>query len=163
MTPPDHQGVALDTHIYQVFSDSDVAMSQSQHIQAACDVANSGIATFDIWVIVGEWAPAMTDCAKYLNGRGIGARYDGSFSGSSRVGSCTGLSGSANSFSSSYKTFLRQFWEAQTSSYEAGQGWIQWTWKTESGTGEEWSYQKGLQFGWIPQDPTDRMYPDICS
>lgn len=55
----------------------------------------------------------MTDCAKYLNGRGIGARYDGSFPGSSHVGSCSGLTGSAASFSQSYKTFLRQAWEAQ--------------------------------------------------
>jgi len=28
---------------------------------------------------------------------------------------------------------------------------------------DEWSYQKGLQGGWIPQDPTNRMYPGICS
>jgi aryl-phospho-beta-D-glucosidase BglC (GH1 family) len=69
---------------------------------------------------------AHTDCAKYLNGRGSGARFDGSLSGSTRVGSCTGLTGKASSFSSSYKTFLRQFWEAQVISYEKGQGWIQW-------------------------------------
>lgn len=57
----------------------------------------------------------MTDCAKYLNGRGVGARYDGSRSGSPFVGSCAGLTGSGSSFSSSYKTFLRQMWEAQVS------------------------------------------------
>lgn len=28
---------------------------------------------------------------------------------------------------------------------------------------DEWSYQKGLQGGWIPQDPTNRLYPGICS
>ena len=89
-------------------------MSQQQHIQAACDTRSS-LSGFDLWLIVGEWSPAITDCAKYLNGRGIGARYDGTFSGSSRVGSCTGLSGSASSFSSSYKNFLRKFWEAQVS------------------------------------------------
>ena len=27
---------------------------------------------------------------------------------------------------------------------------------------DDWSYQKGLEGGWIPQDPTDRLYPDIC-
>jgi glucan 1,3-beta-glucosidase len=66
-----------------------------------------------LWTIVGEWTPAMMDCAKYLNGRGIGARYDGTFPGSPRVGSCTGLTGSGASFSPNYKTFLRQSWEAQ--------------------------------------------------
>lgn len=27
---------------------------------------------------------------------------------------------------------------------------------------DEWSYQKGLAGGWIPKDPSDRMYPNIC-
>ena len=25
------------------------------------------------------------------------------------------------------------------------------------------SYQKGLEGGWIPSDPDDRLYPNICS
>ena len=33
-----------------------------------------------------------------------------------------------------------------------GSGWIQWSWKTQAGLAEEWSYQKGLQHGWIPRD-----------
>ncbi|KAH7927594.1 glycoside hydrolase family 5 protein [Leucogyrophana mollusca] len=156
-TAPDYTGVAMDTHIYQVFSNADVAMSHQDHINAACSTNLTG---FDLWLIVGEWSPAPTDCATYLNGRGIGARYDGSFSGSTRVGSCTGLTGSASTFSSSYKTFLRQFWEAQVISYEKGDGWLQWTWKAESA--DDWSYQAGLANGWIPQDPTDLMYPNIC-
>lgn len=28
---------------------------------------------------------------------------------------------------------------------------------------DDWSYQRGLEGGWIPQDPTDRLYPNICS
>ena len=111
MPSPQWQGAAIDTHIYQVFSDADVAMTQAQHISAACNAAN-GLSS-SLWTFVGEWSTAMTDCATYLNGRGIGARYDGTFSGSPFVGSCTGLSGSASSFSSSYKQFLRQFYEAQ--------------------------------------------------
>ena len=27
---------------------------------------------------------------------------------------------------------------------------------------DDWSYQVGLEGGWIPQDPTDRIYPGIC-
>jgi len=159
-TYPNYQGVAMDTHIYTIFSQADEEMSQSEHIQTVCNMQNE-LSTFDLWLIVGEWTPAFTDCATYLNGRGIGARYDGSYSGSTRVGSCTGLTGSASTFSSSYKTFLRQFWEAQVISYEMAEGWIQWTWKTESA--DEWSYSAGLANGWIPQDPTDLMYPNICS
>jgi glucan 1,3-beta-glucosidase len=54
-------------------------------------------------------------------------------SGSPYVGSCTGKTGSGASFSSSYKTFLRQFWEAQVQTYEsAGSGWIMWAWKVRA-------------------------------
>ncbi|TDL20938.1 exo-beta-1,3-glucanase [Rickenella mellea] len=161
MTAPRYQGVAMDTHIYQVFSNGDAANSQQGHINSACARGNE-LAAFDLWTIVGEWTPATTDCAKYVNGRGMGARYDGTFPGSSYVGSCAGKSGAASSFSSSYKTFLRQYWEAQTITYEKGEGWIQWTWKTQAGAGEEWSYQAGLQYGWIPQNPTSRQFPNIC-
>ena len=160
MMYPNYQGVALDTHIYQVFSDSDVAMSWQDHINTACG-EQSALSGFDLWLIVGEWSTSPTDCAPYLNGRGVGARYDGTYSGSSYVGSCTGLTGSASTFSSAYKTFLRQYWEAQVISYEAAtDGWIMWAWKTESA--DEWSYSAGLDNGWIPQDPTDYEYPDIC-
>ena len=90
----------------------EVSRSNQEHIQVACS-HGSDLSSFDLWTIVGEWTPAATDCAKYLNGRGIGARYDGTFPGSSRVGSCSGLTGKSSGFSSSYKTFLRQYWEAQ--------------------------------------------------
>ena len=77
------------------------------------------------------------------------------------MGSCTGLTGATSGFSASYKTFLRQMFEAQTSTFENnGQGWIYWTWKTE--ITDEWSYQKGLAGGWIPQNPTTRQFPNIC-
>src|SRR5215471_5208517 len=105
-TPPDFDGVMMDTHIYQVFSDQQVAMSESQHIQSACS-RQSSLSSFDLGIVVGEWSPARTDCAKYLNGRGVGSRYDGTFPGSERLGSCYGITGKVSTFSSSYKKFLR--------------------------------------------------------
>jgi len=161
MQPPMWQGVAMDTHQYQVFSDSQVAMSQQQHIQAACALG-SELSSFDLWIIVGEWTLAITDCAESLNGRGVGSRFAGTFPGSTKVGNCAGLSGPASSFSSSYKTFLRQFYEAQLTAYEQGSGWIMWLWKAQAGTADEWSYQAGLQNGWIPSNPTQRQFPSIC-
>ena len=60
----------------------------------------------------------MTDCAKYLNGRGVGARYDGSIrQGAPRYGSCAGKTGKGSTFSQEYKNFLRKMWEAQVSAY----------------------------------------------
>ncbi|KAF5368395.1 hypothetical protein D9758_002194 [Tetrapyrgos nigripes] len=160
MTPPEFQNVAMDKHIYQIFSDAENQRSEEEHIQFACKYKEQ-LSSFDLVIYVGEWTPAKTDCAKYLNGRGIGARYDGTYPGSSFIGSCDGLTGSASTFSEDYKTFLRKFWEAQAITYEQGDGWLQWTWKAENA--DEWSYQAGLANGWIPQNPTDRKYPDICS
>ena len=162
LTPPNHHGVAIDTHIYQIFHDDLIALSPEQHISLACNRTKT-LSEYELWTIVGEWSPARTDCAKYLNGRGIGARYDGTYPGSTAVGSCEGLTGSAESFSDEYKEFLGRFWEAQVNAYETRDGWIQWTWKTEEGTGEEWSYKAGLEHGWIPRDPTQRQYPDVCN
>jgi len=157
-----YTGVAMDTHIYQMFSD-EVSQNNQGHIQSACGNAGRLIDynQNNIWTIVGEWTPAMTDCAKYLNGRGVGARYDGSISKDAPFyGSCEGLTGPGWTFSDDYKSFLRQTWEAQVITYEKASGWVQWTWKTESA--DDWSYSAGLQYGWIPSDPTDRIYPNIC-
>lgn len=41
-----------------------------------------------------------------------------------------------------------------------GEGWLMWTWKAENS--DEWSYKAGLDNGWIPKNPTERKYPNIC-
>lgn len=121
----------MDTHIYQMFSQEEVSQSQSAHIavcilwspygrglilcQSACAQGANVQSLTSLWTVVGEWTTASTDCAKYLNGRGLGARFDGTFPGSTRVGSCTGQTGSRSTFSSSLKTFMRQYFEAQVS------------------------------------------------
>ncbi|KAK0237033.1 exo-beta-1,3-glucanase [Armillaria nabsnona] len=159
-----YDGVAMDTHIYQMFSDEEVARSDDEHIAAACQEGPS-LSSFHLWTIVGEWTAAPTDCAKYLNGksfdpvfcRGVGARYDGTYPNSTRVGDCGCKTGSASSFSQEYKDFLRKYWEAQVITYK---NWIHWTWKAESA--DDWSYQAGLTGGWIPRNATDLLYPSIC-
>jgi hypothetical protein len=68
-----------------------VAQSELQRISTACDGASSLVSSNqNLWTVVGEWTQAMTDCAKYLNGRGVGSHYEGTYPGSSHVGSCTG-------------------------------------------------------------------------
>ena len=93
-----------------------ISLDNAGHIQSACN--NEGHLTDfnrnQLWTIVGEWTPAMTDCAKYLNGRGNGARYDGSIGpGAPSYGSCNDKTGSGASFSQDYRDFLRMSWEAQ--------------------------------------------------
>lgn len=80
------QGVMMDTHIYQMFSNDVrpmlkwpfcfnvdrlwitisqlVALSNSAHISTACDHAQD-LSTFDLWIVAGEWTPAATDCGAY--------------------------------------------------------------------------------------------------
>ncbi|ODN82333.1 glucan 1,3-beta-glucosidase [Cryptococcus wingfieldii CBS 7118] len=150
MTEPEYEDVILDTHNYQVFNDEYMTWNWDQHIAGVCDMASTYSAA-DLWLIVGEWSLASTDCAKYLNGRGIGARYDGSYSGSSYVGDCSDKSNDASQYSSEYKAFMRKYWDVQTQLYEAnGQGWIHWTWKTEDAS--DWGYEAGIDGGWIPAD-----------
>ncbi|KAF8596854.1 putative EXG1-exo-beta-1,3-glucanase, major isoform [Ceratobasidium sp. AG-I] len=164
MTYPRFEGVAMDTHHYEIFSNDGVAMSWNQHLQTACNFGRKTLpeyASSNLWTIVGEFSTAAYDCAKYINGRGRGSRYDGTFPGSTRLGHCYPLTGGRNRFSNEYKRFLRQFYEAQISSFEQGaQGWIYWTWKAENA--DEWSYQAGIAGGWIPTDPSEREFPDIC-
>jgi glucan 1,3-beta-glucosidase len=114
----------------------------------------------NLWLIMGEWTTAVTDCATSLNGRGVGARWDGTYPNSQYLGSCQGMTGSAASFSQDYKNFMRQYWEAQVTVAEKVNGWIYWTWKAENA--DDWSYQAGLANGYIPQDPTNRQYPNVC-
>ncbi|KAG8816780.1 exo-1,3-beta-glucanase [Serendipita sp. 400] len=153
------EGVILDTHYYGIFSQGGVSRSWDQHVQAACARGNE-LTSAPLWTVVGEWSTVFTDCAKYINGRGNGARYDGTLPGSTYIGSCAQWTGSGANFSADYKAFLRRFWEAQVTAFERGQGWMYWTWKAE--VADEWSYSAGLKYGWIPQDPNQRIYPNVC-
>ncbi|KAJ7756388.1 glycoside hydrolase [Mycena maculata] len=165
LTYPSAQDVLMDYHEYQIFSVPELERTFDEHINFTCssmaDLTN--FAKNNIYTIVGEWSTAVTDCALWLNGRGVGARWDGTYNytPNTPLGTCDGWTGSYTTFSSSYMTFLRQYWEVQVMMGENVQGWIFWTWKAENA--DDWSYQKGLEGGWIPQDPSNRLYPDICS
>lgn len=80
----------------------------------------------NLWLVIGEWSNAVTDCAKYLNGRGVGARWDGTWFSGSAIGSCNGFTGSYKTFSEEYKGFLRKYFEAQIESAERVNGWVYW-------------------------------------
>lgn len=101
-----------------------------------------------IWTLVGEFTPAPTDCAPLLNGIGRGARYDGTFAGSTKVGDCHSKTGLASSFSEKYKESLGKLFEIQTHVYEHGSGWFMWTFKAEKA--DDWSYDAGVKVRPIP-------------
>ncbi|KAI9876945.1 MAG: exo-1,3-beta-glucanase [Pleopsidium flavum] len=153
--------VILDTHQYQIFDQGQVSQSPSQHVSSACAYGANKLSHVDKWTVVGEWTGAQTDCAKWLNGLGKGARYDGTLSGSSYVGSCNGkFTGTVAGLSADDKFNLRHFIEAQLDAYEKRTGWFFWTWKTESAP--EWHMKDLLANGLFPQPLTSRQYPNQC-
>ena len=153
--------VALDTHQYQIFSDDQVSMSPCDHLSAARALGDK-IKSTDKWTIVGEWTGAMTDCTQWLNGKGKGARYDGTFDGGSVYGSCDGkYKGETKDLSQNDKDNIRSFIEAQMDAYEQHTGWIFWTWKAESAP--EWNMQELFANNLIPQPlDKDRQNPLQC-
>jgi len=142
----------LDTHHYEVFDSGMLEMGIDEHVGSVCDFGGQ-MASTGKWTISGEWTGAMTDCAKWLNGRGIGARYDGSYNkegeGSYYIGSCEGKSsGSVDGLSEADKNNIKTFIGAQMAAYEKATGWIFWTWKTEGAP--EWDFQALNRAGLIP-------------
>ena len=80
---------------------------------------------------------------------------DGTFDGSSPVGSCDGkYTGSVAGLSSADKYNIGRFIEAQLDAFEKATGWIFWTWKTESAP--EWHMKDLLANGLFPQPLTSR-------
>ncbi|KAK7031186.1 hypothetical protein VNI00_013602 [Paramarasmius palmivorus] len=152
-------GVMMDTHFYDIWCPDCPERSYEDHIASVC-AQKDRIGSFDLWTVVGEWSVATTNCGNNQYDVYGGSTYDGT-AGGPKYGDCSAVSGSAENFTPEYKEFLRKYFEAQISAYEANVGWIYWTWKTEGV--DEWSYSKGLEYKWIPQDPTERLYPNICS
>ncbi|PYI06329.1 exo-beta-1,3-glucanase [Aspergillus sclerotiicarbonarius CBS 121057] len=154
--------VVMDTHHYQVFDNGLLAMSIDDHVKTACSLATQHLIPSDKAVVVGEWTGALTDCAKYLNGVGNAARYDGTYLSTTKIGDCAGkATGSAADLSADEKANTRRFIEAQLEAYEMKNGWIFWTWKTEGAPG--WDLQDLLAQQLFPTSPTDRQYPHQCS
>jgi len=147
-----------DTHHYEIFDCPSGGMSISDHISEACSFGSQA-ATNNKWTIVGEFAGAMTDCAQWLNGRGIGARYDGTYNVNgntcSASGSCSGkYSGKVADLGEADKQNIKSFINAQLDAFEKAAGWIFWTWKTEGAP--EWDMQDLLQNGIFPNPVSSR-------
>ncbi|KAI9744486.1 MAG: exo-1,3-beta-glucanase [Claussenomyces sp. TS43310] len=162
LTPDDNgsQNTMVDHHEYQVFTNDLVALQPWQHRQLVCNNAASWGGT-DKWEVIGEFTNAMTDCAPYLNGYGIGARYDGTYPESSYVGDCSIWNNIAQ-WTPQMRSDMQQYLEAQLDTFEANaNGWIFWNFKTE-GPAPEWSAFTLLDAGLFPQPLTQRQFPSAC-
>lgn len=81
-----------------MFSEDELSRTDDQHISVGYHIRSFGnpserifqfacgripefvdYASKNYWLVIGEWSLAKTDCTKWLNGRGNGARWDGTF------------------------------------------------------------------------------------
>ncbi|EOQ99558.1 hypothetical protein E3P92_03850 [Wallemia ichthyophaga] len=166
MTSPQFENVWMDVHRYQVFSPSELARGDDERISHACGYGPDmyGHSLAQHWTVCGEFTLARTDCATYLNGRdGDLNRWEGSYPGSYYQGGCDYFhANNGADWPEQYRTFLRKFYEAQINSFERGSGYFFWTWKTTNSNAADWNYSRLLELGIIPQNPDNRMYPNIC-
>lgn len=158
---PNADRVALDSHPYLAFGEQSAA-PMSSYANTPCTAwgasVNSTMTNFGLFN-AGEFSNAVTDCGLFLNEVGEGTRYEGTYTKASttRVGSCTPWT-DWTSYDAQMKADIKQF---ALASMDALQNYFFWTWKignsSESGRVETpaWSYQLGLQEGWMPEDPRE--------
>ena len=76
-----------------------MALNVSTHLENIKNYA-SAIGKEKAKAIVGEWSAALTDCAPWLNGVGLGSRYEGTAPYTNdRVGSCAEFNKSPDKWS----------------------------------------------------------------
>ncbi|KAJ6489935.1 glycoside hydrolase family 5 protein [Mycena sanguinolenta] len=156
---PNADRASLDMHTYLCFQGQEatpVTGRTSDPCNSWGSLFNSTMADFGM-IVAGEWSLALTDCGLYVNGVGLGTRYEGDYPGTSTpsLGNCA-------------TDWLDwQNWDAPTkagymklaqSSMDALQNWFFWTWKVGNSTAgiveaPQWSYSLGLEQGWMPSDP----------
>lgn len=157
---PNADRMALDSHPYICFNgQSDAPMGTYR--DAPCgnwgNTVNNSMGAFGL-TTAGEFSNAVTDCGLWLNGVNLGTRYEGTFAGSPpAVGDCEVWT-DWTKYDQKMKTDIKNF---ALSSMDALQDYFFWTWKignsSRSGKVESpaWSYQLGLEQGWMPEDPRD--------
>lgn len=155
--------IVMDTHPYFAFDGAANNAPIDQPLQGsttpgqfggpwpmqACNAwgANMNLSRENFGVtIAGEFSNAINDCGLYVRGVANGPQYSGD---------CTVFNNVAQ-WTDEIKNGFLNF---QLASMDALQDWFFWTWKigNDSVTGTVqaplWSYQLGLEGGWIPPDP----------
>ncbi|KAF8554819.1 glycoside hydrolase family 5 protein [Imleria badia] len=157
--------IILDTHPYFAFdgTSSTAPIATGTGLQAggiwpqtACnswaDSMNTSQTAFGI-TVAGEFSNGINQCGLFLTGT----------TGTESSGPSCSLFLDSSQWNQTMKDGLMEFTLA---SMDALQNWFFWTWKvgnsstTNSVESPLWSYQLGLQNGWIPTDP--RMAIGTC-
>ena len=161
---PGADRISIDIHQYIAFgTQSGAALSSfaTTPCTAWADSMNASMSAFGL-TTAGEFSNGVNDCGLYLNGVNLGARYDGTYSGGGTfpdVGSCVPFM-DWQSWDADTKAAYKNFAMA---SMDALQNWFFWTWKVGNSSvynsvmSPQWSYQLGLENGWMPTDPREAI------
>lgn len=144
------------------FDDYLVKLPRQKQLEFPCKIWKPSIKAAGAKVgltMVGEFSIATNDCGKFLNGVGMGARFDGTLEpleeGVSPPGTCVDQDNWKN-YTSEYNQFLKTFMEKQMDSYEGSIGWFYWTYKTQDHINPLWDYLLAYEQGWAPKDANVR-------
>ncbi|KAG7095572.1 hypothetical protein E1B28_006305 [Marasmius oreades] len=153
--------IALDSHPYTAFGDVQSNAEWDSQLQTPCNWGkefNQSMSDFGL-SSAGEWSLGINDCGLWLNGIPEKTRYDGTYTPqpSDRVGDCSDWTEWQN-WSDSRKAGAKKF---ALASMDGLQNYFFWTWKVGASSisnqveSPAWSYQLGLEHGWIPRDPRE--------
>ncbi|KAJ4471412.1 glycoside hydrolase family 5 protein [Lentinula aciculospora] len=164
---PGSDRINIDTHPYFAFddepNDSPIATGLGSDAGGiwpaqACNAwgpdINSSRSDFGV-TIAGEFSNGYNDCGLFLKGT---SSYTPSYGGD-----CS-LWQDASTWNDTVIAGVKAF---ALASMDATQNWFFWTWKIGNSTANNrvesplWSYQLGLQGGWIPTDPRDAV--GVCA
>ncbi|KAJ7929518.1 glycoside hydrolase [Mycena leptocephala] len=163
---PGSDRIILDTHPYFAFdqqpNDAPIATSEDpasaggiwphQACSAWGPAINTSQTAFGM-TLAGEFSNGYNDCGLYLTG----------VNGSTHYGGDCSLWEDSSTWNATVKAGVKQF---ALASMDAMQNWFFWTWKIGNATdgvvrSPLWSYQLGLQGGWMPTDP--RAASGVCA
>ncbi|KAI9049285.1 hypothetical protein LZ554_007131 [Drepanopeziza brunnea f. sp. 'monogermtubi'] len=143
---------AVDTHLYQTYTDAANKLTQAQHITTACGLA-SGLAAADAVMptFVGEWTAATNICVNPDGSTTAGA--------SCSVAGCQCQHEPIREWNKGMVEQVRRYVEAQLDVFESSSsGYFMWSAKAPGG----WGYLNGIGAGAIPNPITERKYPRQC-
>ncbi|EPQ29625.1 uncharacterized protein PFL1_02844 [Pseudozyma flocculosa PF-1] len=136
--------VLLDTHPYFVYSDEQKRKKDIARLQEVCDLESSFVQSQKYYPsIAGEFG---------VNGPSGDRASDRDLP----VGPVKFPRGPDYPYSVKYMAFMARNFRTQQYVYEKGAGWIMWSWRNDEAL--DWSYQVGLQYGWIPKDLDAKPY-----
>ncbi|KAM0748832.1 glycoside hydrolase [Meredithblackwellia eburnea MCA 4105] len=158
--------LSLDNHRYIAFRDPNTDPI-SELALMPCEKwgyqTNQTLAEFG-FVSAGEFSVAVNDCGRYLNGVGMGFRFDGTFPTKEDptmpgAGTCRDW----DDYRMWDKKKRRDLLAVALNHMDSTRNWFYWTWKTSDSLVTKltvnplWSYSLGRREGWIPRDPRNAL------